>query len=241
MIRSSLLVLASAFTLLPACSFLGVDDPGSTGSSSPGSTDEGFADSGARRDSGGTQSGDGGATFIDAGHKHDGGGGGSNGTDGDGGTFGPDPRCVTLSDCCPTLPGPDQGSCDDTVANDDGAACDNVYETLAGEGFCNGPTPNCADLDSCCQEMSGSNYSSCEDTVADNNDTLCANTLLSDRSSGLCGDDVGTGPECSALADCCPSLPDPNAESACDGQVQNGIESNCSAYLSEYQSLGYCN
>jgi hypothetical protein len=158
---------------------------------------------------------------------------------------------------------------DGSLGNDgsfdnDGATGDGPFnpdgEVFTDGGGSDGPVDGgaiCAELQACCQSMGpGRRQMRCEMTAMSGDDRACAMALDTYVSRMQCSppdgglpdvgpadlgvpDSGGIGPECLALAQCCPNLP-PMAQQACDVAVQSHNENFCQGLLMRLEGAGQC-
>jgi hypothetical protein len=101
----------------------------------------------------------------------------------------------------------------------------------------------CAGLVACCATLSGAEAETCDEgvTASGGSDSLCQSALTDIENTGLCPSASNSGATgCSALSNCCNSLPVAENPTECMEVANNGTDEACTESLSAYASGGYC-
>jgi len=85
-------------------------------------------------------------------------------------------ECPALAMCCDAIDdASDRDDCDDTVDEEDEAACSTAQPTFCTDG---GVVAHpCDDLNDCCDDLSGDEEDACEDVVDEEDDAMCQTAL----------------------------------------------------------------
>jgi hypothetical protein len=161
--------------------------------------------------------------------------------------------CLSLTTCCDQLTNAEQKSgCDTVVTQGDPTTCGSAQATYEEAMLCTvstggggGGGTGCAGLTTCCASVSAAEQPTCGAymTIANGVDATCSTYLTTLQSAGMCAS-VGTGPGtgatgCAGLSSCCSSL-DSTYEPSCAAEVSAGVDSSCSAFLTELKAASYC-